>query len=279
MNKTAAWLLGIVTLGIILTFAFVGCERIDAGHVGLKVNMVGGDKGVSKTEYVTGWNFYNRMTSKIIEFPTFQQHVEYDPIVVPSKGGTTFTIHPSFNYSVNAGEVSEMYQQLRQPLAQLQQGYILNALRIALRETTNRFTVDSILNNVSIYDATITDTLNKRLHPWFTVSQFTSNLTPDENLKKTLGAKALAIQEALQLENEQRKIKVQAENDIIVAKRDSTIKVTGAAADAKSVSLIQEQLAKSPQYVELKKVEKWNGTVPQFLGSSGSNFLIDLGKK
>ncbi|MGN6617900.1 MAG: hypothetical protein ACTHJ5_12055 [Ilyomonas sp.] len=59
---------------IIFFFSFIGCERIDAGNVGIKVNNAGGERGVSKTEYVTGWVFYSRFISGIYEFPTYQHH-------------------------------------------------------------------------------------------------------------------------------------------------------------------------------------------------------------
>ncbi len=47
----------------------VNVERIDAGHVGIKVSNVGDDWGVGRTEYVTGWVFYNSWISRIYEFP------------------------------------------------------------------------------------------------------------------------------------------------------------------------------------------------------------------
>lgn len=39
------------------------CERIDAGHVGLKVNYYGSNKGVSDVTEVTGWQFYWPLSS------------------------------------------------------------------------------------------------------------------------------------------------------------------------------------------------------------------------
>ncbi len=60
-----------------LTTLFNSCERIDAGHVGVKVNMYGDGKGVDDITEVTGWAFYNPFTQKIYEFPTFVQHKEY----------------------------------------------------------------------------------------------------------------------------------------------------------------------------------------------------------
>lgn len=266
----------IAVIMAIIFIGFVGCERIDAGNVGLKFNMTGGDKGVSKTEYVSGWCFYMRPFTKVYEFPTYQQHHDYDSMKIPAKGGTVFTIHPSFNYSVNAGEVADMFSHLRQPLNSLEEGYIKNAMRIALREATNKFTVDSILNNTTVYDAAVTEALDKQLSPWFTVSQFTSNLTPDDNLKTTLAAKALAIQQALQLENEQKKINVQAQNDIILAKRDSTVKVVGALAEARSIMEKQHALQQSPQYVELIKAERWDGKLPQYQLGNSNGMLFNM---
>src|SRR5688572_12728870 len=54
----------------------INMERIDAGHVGIKVSNVGDNRGVGKTEYVTGWVFYNAWISRIYEFPIHQQHID-----------------------------------------------------------------------------------------------------------------------------------------------------------------------------------------------------------
>lgn len=265
-------------LATIIAVSFVGCERIDAGCVGLKVNMAGGDKGVSKTEYVTGWQPYLRPFTKIYEFPTYQQHKEYDPFTVPTKGGTIFTVHPTFNYNLNAGNVADMFTTFRVPLSQLEDGYLKNALTVSIREVTNTFTVDSILNNLGGYDAAILTELNKKLHPFFTVSTFTSRLEPDDALKATIVKKSQAIQEALQLENEQKKIQVQAQNDIISAKRDSTVKVVGAQAEARAIQLQQQALQQSPQYVELIKAQRWDGKLPQYQLGSGTGLFLNMNK-
>jgi len=256
---------------LVFFFSFIGCERIDAGNVGIKVNNAGGERGISKTEYVTGWVFYSRFISRIYEFPTFQQHKEYDPFVVPSKGGTIFTVHPSFNYNLNPGEVGAMFQTFRLPLNQLEEGYLKNAVSVTIREVTNTFTVDSILNNLSLYDAAIVGGLNKKLAPFFTVSTFTSGLQPDEKLAATIAAKADAIQQALRIENEQKAIRAKAENDIIEAKRDSAVLVIGALSEARAIK--EKQNALTPEYVEYQKVLKWDGKLPQVSSGNGGVIL------
>jgi len=274
-------IIGIV-IGVLITFlfvGFVGCERIDAGHVGIKVNMAGGNRGISKSEYVTGWVFYMKTASRVYEFPTYQQHKEYDPFTIPTKGGTVFTVHPSFNYSLNPSNVDSMFATFRLSLKQLENGYLKNALLVSLREVTNTFTVDSMLNNLAGYDGAVLNRLNEKLHPFFIVSTFTTEMEPSEALKATIDKKTLALQEALQLENEQKKIKIQAENEIIQAKKDSTVTVVAAQAKAREISLQQEALQKSPQYVEFIKWSKWNGELPQYMLGSGGNILMNLPQK
>lgn len=263
----------IIALSIIVPVFFVGCERIDAGHVGIKVNNTGGERGVSKTEYVTGWVFYNRWASKIYEFPTFMQHKDYESFTVPSKGGTIFTVHPSFNYNLHAGEVGNMFQSFRLSLKNLEDGYLSNAVRVTIREVTNTFTVDSILNNLASYDAAVLIALNKKLSPYFVVSTFTSGLAPDEKLAATISAKAQSIQEAIKLQNDQRAIQVQAENDIIKAKKDSAVLVINAQSEGRAIRERQSSL--TPEYVEYQKILKWDGKLPT-VQSGGSGMILQL---
>ena len=75
----------------LMVFLFKSCERIDAGHVGVKVNQYGDNKGVDDVVAVTGMVFYNPFTTAIYEFPTYIQHKEYkgeNSFVVNSKDNT-----------------------------------------------------------------------------------------------------------------------------------------------------------------------------------------------
>ncbi len=65
-------------LGIIISLVQpFSTERVDTGNVGIKVNLTGDARGVSKYEYKTGWVVYNTWTETMYEFPVFQQHIEY----------------------------------------------------------------------------------------------------------------------------------------------------------------------------------------------------------
>ena len=65
-----------------LSIAFMGmvslssCERIDAGHEGIKVSLYGDDKGVGEAALVTGRVWYNPFTTEIYEYPAYVRILE-----------------------------------------------------------------------------------------------------------------------------------------------------------------------------------------------------------
>jgi hypothetical protein len=267
-----------IVIGILLIGSlFIGVERINAGHIGLRENLAGGNKGISKIEYVSGWQFYLKTATKIHELPVRLQQAEFEPFNIQAKGGTVLTLHPAFNYALNPGEAANALQRLgSSAITDPANGVIKTALLAALREATNTFTVDSILNNVAIFDAAVTEDLNKKLAPYFTVNQLTTGTIPDESLRGSIAAKAKAVQEALRIQSEQAAIKAQVENDLLEASRDSAVKVKGALAEAKSIQVVQEALKQSPQYVEKIKAERWNGALPTYMFGGGSTPFINI---
>ena len=67
----------------------------------------------------------------------------------------------------------------------------------------------------------------------------------------------------------------QAESELRAARLEAQKIKELAEAEAYKISVINETLAKSPNYIELKKVEQWNGVLPVYTG--GDNIpMIDL---
>jgi len=277
-NKTKLRLAVIGVLFIVFSM-LVGIERIDAGNVGIKVNMTGGNQGIAKTEYVTGWCFYWRLAQKVYEFPTFQQHKEYDPYNVPAKGGIVFTVHPTFNYNLAAGEVGSMFSRYRLGLSSLEEGFIRTSMLTAIREVTNTFSPDSILNNQAGYDAAILAKLQSELQPYFQITQFTANLVPDETLKAAIASKARAVQEAQAALAGVAVAQAQSQIDITNAKKDSAVNMINKQSEARGIEVVNEALKNSPQFVEKIKAERWDGHLPQYMFGSGTMPMIQLNNK
>ncbi|MBL7744444.1 MAG: hypothetical protein JNN00_13300 [Chitinophagaceae bacterium] len=255
----------------------IDIERIDAGHVGIKVSNVGDNRGVGKTEYVTGWVFYNSWISRIYEFPIHQQHIDYEEADIVTRGGFRATIKPSFNYSINAGNVADMFQNLRVGVKEMEQGWLKNAIVGSVNDVANRYTVDSIFNHREEFESSIIKECNKRVSQWFNVSQLRTNIVPPKEISESIVAKTRAIQEVQVAENQRQVAIAEAERKIAQARGDSAQAVIIAAGRAEAIK--KEQLSLTPLYIEYIKIQKWNGEVPTTVAGSNSGFLIQPGSK
>lgn len=270
----------LLAFGIALLITIINpveVERIDAGHVGIKVSNIGDNRGVGKTEYVTGWVFYNAWISRIYEFPIHQQHIDFEEADIVTKGGFRATIKPSFNYSINAGNVANMFQNLRVGVKEMEQGWLKNAIVGSVNDVANRYTVDSIFNHREEFESAIVKECNKRVSQWFNVSQLRTNIVPPKEISESIIAKTRAIQEVQVAENQRQVAVAEAERKIAEARGDSAQAVIQASGRAEAIR--KEQLSLTPLYIEYIKVQKWSGQVPTTVAGGNSGFLIQLPKK
>lgn len=269
--------LGIAIAWIAALINPIDIERIDAGHVGIKVSNVGDNRGVGRTEYVTGWVFYNFWISRIYEFPIHQQHIDYEEADIVTRGGFRATIKPSFNYSINAGNVADMFQNLRVGVKEMEQGWLKNAIIGSVNDVANRYTVDSIFNHREEFESAIIKECNKRVSQWFNVSQLRTNIVPPKEISESIVAKTRAIQEVQVAENQRQVAIAEAERKIAQARGDSAKAVIEAAGRAEAIK--KEQLSLTPLYIEYIKIQKWTGEVPTTIAGNGSGFLIQPGQR
>jgi regulator of protease activity HflC (stomatin/prohibitin superfamily) len=218
---------GVVFIALVSIFSV---ERIDAGHVGIKVNLIGTGKGVDNATEVTGFVFYNRFTTKIVEFPTFVQHKEYrqtiedgrvvndESFVINSKDGSEFHVAPLLNYSVQREKVPYIFTKYRVELNAIEAGFLKTAVYDAFRVVANSYTADELISNRELFEIKVRKNLETHLLPeGFILAQFTSNLVYPETFKKAIEAKNNAVQSALRAENEVKTAEAQAKIKVATA--------------------------------------------------------------
>lgn len=260
--------IAIIITGFIQPFAF---ERVDAGHVGIKVNLTGDARGVSKYQYKTGWVMYNTWTENMYEFPTFQQHIEFEQQQVITKGGFPADIKPSFNYSLKPNAVGDMFVNLRLGIKEVEQGWLKTAIVGAVNDVANTWEVDSIFGHRQAFEMAIVAECNLRLSKWFIVSQMRSNIIPPEALQEAIVAKTRSVQQAEASKQQAIAAQADGQRKVAVAKADSAEMVINAAAKARAMELTQQKL--TPLYVEYKKIEKWDGQLPTTMAGGAGTFL------
>lgn len=271
----------IIKIGAIVAIVFTmfvfmaGCERIDAGHVGVKVNMYGTGKGVDDVTEVTGWVFYNPFSTKIVEFPTFVQHKEYKQViedgkvildesfVVNSKDGSEFHVAPIVNYSVQREKVPYIFSKYRRTLEEIENGFLKTAIYDAFRLVANSYPADALISNREEFEIKVRQMLEKQLLPeGFVLAQFTSNLVYPETFKKAIEAKNNAVQTALTAENQVKTAEAEAKIKIAKAEGNAQAMLTQARAEAEANNLKQKTL--SSMLLQQQWIEKWDGKLPVY---------------
>jgi regulator of protease activity HflC (stomatin/prohibitin superfamily) len=262
MKTIGAAVLGFFTL----TFLFFSCERIDAGHVGVKVNQYGDNKGVSDVVEVTGMVFFNPITHSIYEFPTFIQHKEYtgeNSFVVNSKDGSEFHVSPIINYSVQRDKVPQIFAKYRRSLDQIEEGFLKTAVFDAFRLATNVYTADELISNRQKFEIEVRRILDGELgKEGFVITQFTSNLLYPETFKKAIEAKNNAVQGALMAENKVKQAEAEAKIKVATAQGNAQAMLTSAKAEAEANSLKQKTI--TPMLLQLEWINKWDGKLPVY---------------
>ena len=157
MRKTAAAAIAIVAT-LIFGSIFFGCERIDAGHAGVKVELYGSERGVQDIELVTGMVWYNRFTTAVYEFPTYVREIKYqrttdgdvvtdNSIHCTTSDGMAISFDVSMNYSVRNDDVSNIFRKYRLPLEQLETRYLYTSVRNAYNSVAGQMTAEHIISN------------------------------------------------------------------------------------------------------------------------------------
>jgi regulator of protease activity HflC (stomatin/prohibitin superfamily) len=255
MSRKMRFIIITILLTILIVFLFkwfAAVERIDAGHAGIRVNLVGSNKGVDDITEVTGWVIYMPLFTAIYEFPTFTQVKDYEPFIVNAKDGSEFTVDPTFSYYVEAHSVPQIFRQYRKPLSELENGYLKNVIYDCYRIAANKYPSDSLMGNRQQFEDEVQNNLSTTLKSeGFIYQQLTSNLTPPKSLKDAIDAKNRTTQEAIQAENRLRQAEADAKSKIVAAEAEKKVN------DLKASAL-------TPLIIQQMFIEKWDGKLPVY---------------
>ena len=266
----------IALLIIIIPSTMVRCTRVDSSEVGIKFNKLSlTDQGKLDASPVTGYVFYNPITTAVHTYPTFVQRVDYQPFTVNTKDAAIFTMDPTMAYYLNRDKATDVFFKYRKSLEEIQEGYMRTVIYDAYRVTANNYTSDELMANRAKFENEVRLMLDSTLtREGFTVTEFTSQITPPESLRKMIDAKNAAVQAALKAENEVKQAEANAK--IAVAKAEGDAKAMKIKADAEAYYNRTISASLSPMIVQEDWIEKWDGKLPQVSG--GNTPLIQLPK-
>ena len=257
----------VLTIIIICCTSLVRCTRVDSSEVGIKFNKLSlSEQGTLKASPVTGYVFYCPITTAVHTYPTFVQRVDYKPFEVNTKDATIFTMDPTLAYYLDRSKATDIFFKYRTDLEDIEGGYIRTVIYDAYRVSANNYTSDELMSSRAKFESEVRVMLEKTLtNEGFIVTEFTSQITPPESLRKMIDAKNAAVQAALKAENEVKQAEANAK--IAVAKAEGDAKAMKIKADAEAYYNRTISASLSTLIVQEDWIEKWDGKLPQYSGA------------
>lgn len=250
----------------ILAISTISCTRIDAGHEGIKVNLYGNKKGIDEVSLVTGWVIFNPVTTKVYEYPTFVQTVDYPVFTVNAKGGLAFTMDPTVSIKIIDGKTPDIFKKYRLKLEDIVNTTLYTVVVNACRIQVNKFTPDEITSNRDSVEAAIENQLRIELETEnFYLERLTTGLTYPNSIQEAIAAKDKATQDALRVERELEIVKAEAEKKIVAARAE------------KEANELRTK-ALTPEILQQQWIKKWDGTLPRVVTSDEAGLMLNISK-
>lgn len=255
----------------ISALTFTSCSRIDAGHAGIKVNLYGSDKGVSDITEVTGWVWYNPLSTSVYEVPTYVQNAIYtaskvegsennEAFRVTTKDGLVAEFDVSINYSTPTDKVVAIFRKYRKPVSELSKTVVRNYLRDAFNNTASKFTAEMLYEKRSEFEALADSAIRKILEPeGFIIEQVVilNELRLPETVVHNINQKVEASQIAMKKQQEVAQARADADKKIEDARGYAeSMKIK---ADAERYAYEQKQKSLTPLLIQQQFLEKWDG--------------------
>jgi regulator of protease activity HflC (stomatin/prohibitin superfamily) len=290
---------GALLVVLILFSLLVRVTRIEAGHVGVEINLAGKQRGASDIPVRTGWVMYSPLSTQIIEFPTYVQTVKWtrdtseghpinEEMGFNSKEGMEIFVDVSLSYAIDPLKAPEFYVKYRvDDLELFTHGILRDIVRNSLNEVASTYVVEDIYGERKAeFLGKVEAMIQQKVTPvGVGVQQFGFIGAPrvPAVIATAITAKAQAIQQAERARNELATTQAEAAKKIAEAEGDAKSLVTRAQGEADANRIRQNSL--TPQLLELRRIEnskalieKWNGQLPTVEAGQGSGMILQLPK-
>ena len=143
------------------------------------------------------------------------------------------------------------------------------AIQESVKAATAQFTAEQLVTQRPLVSESIEKVLIERLGPRGIAVEDVSitEFNFSQEFAKAIEAKQVAEQDALRAERELRRVQIESQQQVAKAEAQATARLKTAQAEAEALRLQREVI--SPELLQLRFIEKWNGTLPQFSAGNG----------
>ena len=274
-------MLRLLLISFVVLFV-TACSDVPSGYVGIKVNLLGSEKGVADQELGTG-RYWIGVNEKLYIFPVFQQTQVWtksadegslldDSVTFQSEKGLSVNSDISVVYSVDPKKVSVLFQKFRKGIDEITHTFLRSAVRDALVRSAGTKSIESI------YGAGKADLITEverkvraetaDLGIIIEHIYFIGDMRLPPSITAAINANAVASQMTAQREQEVQQSRAEADKKVAEARGEADSTLLRANAEAAAIKIKGDALSKNPEVLELSKIEKWDGQLPQIVGAA-----------
>jgi regulator of protease activity HflC (stomatin/prohibitin superfamily) len=297
----------IAVVGLIAAGAlYLGCattERVDAGHVGIRVKLAGSDRGIQDMPVVTGWVAYNPLTEQIILFPTSVQNVVWtqsshegkaydESITFSSAEGVNVNADIGLSFHIEPSLAPRLYGRFRlNDLEKLSDGYMHNTVREAFNDVASKLAVQDIYGAgkskmLGAVTQKCRDVFGK---DGIIIDQLTINgtLRLPQNVSDAINRAMEATQNAIQSRNRVAQVEAEATQAITqahgaaeAARQRAQGEADALLINARAMAQANEiiRLSTTPAVLQYRAIEHWDGKLPGYNAGALPMLTFDVGK-
>jgi regulator of protease activity HflC (stomatin/prohibitin superfamily) len=281
-----------IKLLLILCLGIISCSKVPTGHVGVKVYLLGGSKGIDHEvlgpgRYFVGWN------EELYLFPTFKQtdtwvksNEKDESITFQTQEGLSVNADVGITYSIAPDNVAKVFTSYRRGVDEITDTFLRNMVRDAFNSVSSTMPVEAVYGSgkedlVKKVESRVIAEV-KAIGIDIENVYLVGSLRFSEQVTKAISSKIEATQKAIMRENELREAEAEAKKHVAAAEGEANSQLVRAKASAESALIEAEAEAKSNQVVgrsitreliDYHRVQKWDGKLPQY---AGGNALIEL---
>ena len=262
------------------SIVLVACGKVNPGYVGIKVNNFNG--GVEGTVLGVGYYFTPPGTD-IKEYATYTQNKTYS--ASPTEGGTTnneefqfqdqrgvnVTADIGLAYSVNPDLAPKLYAKFRTDGEGLLDNQIRNKIRSALVTHASGMTVEDIYGPRKVE---LLNSVQREVADYF--RPYGLNIESLSWLGGIRVPDSVRDQLVARVANENGALAAQA--NVAKATAEANSRIEQAKGEAEANHLLAASIQASPQIVQLKAIEKWDGHLPTYASNGPLPFIGNTGK-
>lgn len=262
----------VIAVAIVAVLAFLGMSSfvtIPEGYVGLRYRW--GKIVDVKSE--AGLHFKLPFIENVVKVDAREQVFSITTTAYTKDSQTVEALELKVNYILNKSQIIELQRSVG--ISNASDKLILPQVNTILKNEIGQYRAEELIQNRNNIQEKIEENLRNQISSYGieVMSLSIVNIDFDDSFEEAVRAKVVAEQDALKAQNKTKEIEEQAKQIVIEAQAQADSNRLIADAEAYAIDTIADALKQNPDYIELEKIKKWDGSLPQAMGNEINPFI------